>query len=161
MGMDEHKPGLKEARDKGCYALWIRRQEGGRIKIGARGWMEFGAGDYVYVGRAAKGLRARIERHAKKEKRSFWHVDYLLADDKSKLVRCFVFPGDPGAECSIVGHLLNLPEAIVVAGFGNSDCRQKCPGHLARFVKEPKPALSYHLAGLDNQPNIVWPKGKA
>lgn len=131
----------------GCYALWIRRRAGARIRVGARGLVSFPAGDYVYVGRAKKSLGARLKRHAGSRRRSHWHIDYLLSEPGSSLVSAVVFPGDDCDECGLARRVAGISGAVPVGGFGNSDCRQKCPAHLFRFRRR----LS--------APELAWERG--
>jgi Uri superfamily endonuclease len=88
----------------------------------------FEPGVYLYAGSALGpgGIRARILRHARKNKRRHWHIDHLT--EAGTLTAAFALPGM--GECEIVGSLLALPGVTVpVPGFGSSDCRA-CPAHL-------------------------------
>jgi Uri superfamily endonuclease len=85
-------------------------------------------GVYLYAGSALGpgGIRARVLRHARKDKRRHWHIDHV--SEAGTLTAAFALPGM--AECEIVGSLLALPGVTVpVPGFGSSDCRT-CPAHL-------------------------------
>ena len=64
--------------DGGIYNLIINLQSDTFIHVGKLGGFLFKKGYYVYTGSARKGLKARIERHARKEKTLHWHIDYLL-----------------------------------------------------------------------------------
>ncbi|RNJ48603.1 GIY-YIG nuclease family protein [Methylocystis hirsuta] len=83
------------------------------------------AGDYLYCGsaRGSGGLRARLARHMRPQKRSHWHVDQLTA--VASLLGAFV--EEQGDECALNAALADLP--IPIAGFGSSDCR-RCAAHL-------------------------------
>ena len=59
------------------------------VRVGALGTLHFARGLYAYVGSAQNGLEKRIERHFRKEKLRFWHVDYLLANPASRIVAVF------------------------------------------------------------------------
>ncbi|MGB2770006.1 MAG: GIY-YIG nuclease family protein, partial [Candidatus Zixiibacteriota bacterium] len=63
---------------KGIYQLLIRLPESVHIQIGKRGRYRFPKGYYIYTGSAKNGFRGRIKRHLRKEKKHFWHIDYLL-----------------------------------------------------------------------------------
>ena len=103
----------------GAYILRIRRLGNGSIRVGARRVMEFPAGEYFYVGRAGRGLKARLDRHASDDKKAHWHIDYLLLDPGTELVSWEVFPGQGDRECELVKELLQQKRAVPVEGFGN------------------------------------------
>jgi len=80
---------------------------------------------YFYVGWALQGLEARIERHLKRNKRNFWHIDYLL--DYSEIlgiIYLIISSGD--AECRIASNLEKSFKSV--KNFGSSDCT--CKSHL-------------------------------
>jgi len=92
----------------------------------------------VYAGSALSGLRARLARHSRHEKRVHWHIDYLLGWQNAQLVKCLVFHSANRLECRLNRQVLKLDGAIVIApGFGSSDCTEGCPAHLAYFRDEP------------------------
>lgn len=112
----------------GSYALLIRLTRRLRDEIGALGKIELPAGDYLYLGSAygPGGLRARLRRHLRAEKRRHWHVDYLTGS--GEIIEIVAVPG--GRECDLVARLLACRGvSIPVAGFGSSDCR-RCRAHL-------------------------------
>ena len=49
--------------------------------------MSFKKGDYFYIGSAKGCLETRLQRHLRKEKRIFWHIDYLLENQKVKILQ--------------------------------------------------------------------------
>ncbi len=79
---------------------------------------------------------ARLKRHASDDKKPFWHIDYFLMDPGTRLVSWKVFPGQADRECELVKELLEQKAAAAVIGFGNSDCKNNCPGHLIRLSVE-------------------------
>ncbi|PPC85634.1 MAG: endonuclease III [Methylocystis sp.] len=113
----------------GAYALALRLSAPIDVRIG-KSSATLPAGDYLYCGsaRGSGGLRARLARHMRSEKRAHWHVDQLTA--VASLLGAFV--EEQGDECALNAALANLP--IPVAGFGSSDCR-RCAAHL-RFWPE-------------------------
>lgn len=82
-------------------------------------------GRYLYCGSAkgAGGLRARLGRHMRKDKKIRWHVDRLT--EAGVVEGAFVF--EDGDECALVAKLSHLP--VPWPGFGSSDCRS-CQSHL-------------------------------
>jgi len=88
-------------------------------------------GTYAYAGSAygPGGLRARIARHLKTDKRVHWHADRLTAVGRITGVG-FI---EGGRECDLAQRLAALPDALIpIAGFGSSDCR-RCRAHLIRL----------------------------
>jgi Uri superfamily endonuclease len=113
---------------KGIYALIIRINEDTCINVGAIGETHFKKGTYVYVGSAQINLERRVKRHLRREKRLFWHVDYLLNSGAAKIQKTLFMQGDRAAECKIAREIGERGEHV--NGFGCSDC--DCRGHLFR-----------------------------
>ena len=114
---------------KGVYVLIIELSQGAEAQVGALGTVHFAKGLYAYVGSAQDGLEKRIERHIRKEKQVFWHVDYLLENPDTRIMAVFVKEAPKTMECVIAAAIGQCGEAVV--GFGCSDCR--CPSHLHRI----------------------------
>jgi Uri superfamily endonuclease len=106
-----------------------------KARTGGGREFSFPEGRYIYIGKASRGLAARLERHLGiRRRRRFWHVDYLL--EKAEVVEVWVFPLEKG-ECSLARDLEREGgERRRWRGFGSSDCR--CPGHLV-FLGKKKP----------------------
>jgi len=118
---------------KGIYCLLIKVLESKEILIGKLGKIKFERGNYVYVGSAQKNLEKRIERHFKKKKKKYWHIDYLLEDKKVRIEKVIIFPFEgKNKECELARKLLKKGEAI--ENFGSSDC--KCKSHLIKIWKK-------------------------
>ena len=98
------------------------------VNVGALGMLTFKKGFYAYVGSAQANLERRIKRHLRKEKRLFWHIDYLLDSDAAKVVRVFRKEAKKAEECEVARRLSEKGE--LVDGFGCSDCG--CRSHLFR-----------------------------
>lgn len=111
----------------GAYALWLRLDAPLAVKAGGSAAV-LPAGDYFYCGSAngPGGLRARLGRHMRREKRAHWHVDQLTA--AAGTLGAFVVEG--GSECALNAALAGFP--IPLPGFGSSDC-PRCASHLRRF----------------------------
>lgn len=127
----------KAASAKGTYLLLIQLSQPIELVVGRLGPLIFGAGWYAYAGSALGpgGLRARLARHARREKRIHWHIDYLL--ECAQLVQSWQIACPARLECEWAAALVRLTQAqITVHRFGASDCR--CPGHLVYWPKRPK-----------------------
>ena len=113
--------------EPGAYQLVLRLAEEVTLQVGALGTFRFPAGKYLYTGSALGGLRRRLARHLRREKRLHWHIDYLLQHAVVEDVH--LYPADGLSECALNRQLLALPHVRVIArGFGSSDCT--CPTHL-------------------------------
>ena len=119
----------------GVYNLVIYLKGERRIQVGRLGCFGFPAGYYVYTGSALGGLEARIARHLRRQKRKWWHVDYLLEWAEVAAVRRI--PTRERKECALNRKVAGLADAQVVApGFGASDCG--CETHLFFFETRPE-----------------------
>jgi histidyl-tRNA synthetase len=112
----------------GAYALALRLGAPLDVRIGKNS-ATLPAGDYLYCGsaRGFGGLRARLARHMRPQKRAHWHIDQLTA--VANMLGAFV--EEQGDECALNAALgaLSIPLPIPIAGFGSSDCR-RCAAHL-------------------------------
>jgi Uri superfamily endonuclease len=63
----------------GTYALILRSHSKATTQVGRWGRINLETGYYIYIGSAfgPGGVRARVSRHFRKEKRKHWHIDYL------------------------------------------------------------------------------------
>lgn len=109
---------------KGSYILVIKLKENKTLRIGKLGKIYFKKGFYLYVGSALNSLEKRIQRHLKKDKKTHWHIDYLL--QHAKIINVFYKENNKREECNIVKKLDKKVSSIT--GFGCSDC--KCGSHL-------------------------------
>ena len=89
--------------------------------------MSFKKGDYIYIGSAKGCLEARLRRHLRKDKKTYWHIDYLLKSVKTKILQIWIT--DKKVECQTAEVFCQNPTTeIIKKGFGSSDC--KCLAHL-------------------------------
>jgi Uri superfamily endonuclease len=114
---------------KGVYVLIIQVDEDTDVNVGAIGRLTFKKGLYAYVGSAQNNLEQRVKRHIRKGKRRFWHIDYFLDNDVTKVIEVFHKQADKTEECAIAGVIGERGEPI--EGFGSSDC--SCKSHLFRI----------------------------
>ncbi|MBU2617055.1 MAG: GIY-YIG nuclease family protein [Euryarchaeota archaeon] len=106
---------------KGSYILLIELPKSTEIQVGSLGKIKFQAGFYAYVGSALSGLEPRIERHLRKEKKLYWHIDHLLAHGGIRKI----FYSEK-KECDTARKL--AARFASIKGFGSSDC--DCESHL-------------------------------
>jgi len=122
----------------GIYTLLLFLSKQVTLTIGKLGKQRFPMGYYTYTGSAlgkgASSLKHRIARHLRKEKRMFWHIDYLLADENVSVEAVIVAETNENMECKTNQHMKTIMGAKVpVKGFGASDCRKNCKSHLLYF----------------------------
>ncbi|MDR2788431.1 MAG: GIY-YIG nuclease family protein [Candidatus Accumulibacter sp.] len=98
-----------------------------RVVVGRLGEFEFPAGLYCYTGSALRNFEARVRRHLSPEKKTRWHIDYLLAAPGVRIREVRRFCED---ECLINQHTAG---ELPVPGFGAGDCRAGCGSHLKRL----------------------------
>ncbi len=130
-------------RGGGSYILLIKLSKGGEILIGKMGSRYFSEGSYLYLGSAMKGLKSRIDRHLRDNKRLHWHIDYLLVNASVEGV--ITIENGNKLECELArGFKKVLKE---VTGFGASDC--KCTSHLyfAKKGDDLKAKIKEELGG--------------
>ena len=118
--------------ESGVYIAVFYIPRGNTIQIGRLGKFHFHQGIYFYTGSAQRNLSARLERHSKKKKPLYWHIDYLSV--KAEMLGAIMIPGQRKHECEIAKELRKMFE-LAVPGFGASDCR--CAGHLFYALKLP------------------------
>jgi Uri superfamily endonuclease len=100
------------------------------VTVGKLGTVTLDKGLYAYVGSAQKNLEKRVQRHMQKQKRVFWHIDYLLMLEQASLTEVFYKEEDKKEECRTAETLTKLGKPV--KGFGCSDCT--CKSHLIRIV---------------------------
>ena len=120
----------------GTYALILGADFPTVIEVGRFGTLCVEPGFYVYTGSALGpgGLRGRVARHCREEKKLRWHIDYLRVVTQVLEVWCTA--GAARQECRWGESLASMRGATVPAhGFGSSDCA--CRSHLFRFRGRP------------------------
>lgn len=116
---------------KGIYALIIQLDSDINLCVGTLGKLIFKKGLYVYIGSAQTNLAHRLKRHLRREKRLFWHIDYLLNHRAAKVTKVFYKEADKSGECLLAQAISK--KGTPVAGFGCSDCH--CKSHLFNITE--------------------------
>lgn len=114
---------------KGTYVLLLRVSADLNLKTRAKKF-KIKRGYYIYVGSALSNLSARLKRHERRQKRNFWHIDFLLG--RSELILAIAIVGPQRLEDSVASLCMGEP----VEGFGASD--SALSSHLFRYsnIKE-------------------------
>lgn len=117
--------------NSGVYVLEIYARSSFSIGIKKYSGRIFRTGYYYYTGSAQKNLMQRIERHLRKKKKIYWHIDHLIAAKPAEIKRIFLMVNKAKSfECDISNQISRISGIEVAAGeFGNSDCN-KCKSHL-------------------------------
>ena len=113
------------------YQLIINFPQPTVIRIGCLGQFNFQSGKYVYTGSARQHLVSRVKRHLKKDKKLRWHIDYLLAAEGAEVTTVHL---SEKTECECNKAVKGI---VMAAGFGSSDCKEKCGSHL-KFLRVDK-----------------------
>ena len=113
------------------YCLLIELTKDSTISVGKLGGIDFKKGYYVYVGSALNSIDARIKRHLKKEKKLFWHIDYLLNSPNASIKEVILERSPDKWECNIAEEI--AAHTTSLNRFGCSDC--KCDSHLFYFER--------------------------
>jgi len=119
-------------RTKGIYVLFISIGRDISVKVGALGKVKFNKGGYAYIGSAQNGIEKRVTRHLRREKRKFWHIDYLLAQKYVKVEKVLYKESAKKEECKMAQALFKFGSPV--RGFGCSDC--SCQSHLFKVKEE-------------------------
>lgn len=135
---------VSQLSTSGVYTLILFVSKETTMTIGSLGRQKFPMGYYSYAGSAlgkgSSNLKHRISRHLRKEKRRFWHIDYLLADQNMSVETVVAAETNENMECILNSYMKKMSGAEVpVNGFGASDCKKNCGSHLLYFpeIKNP------------------------
>ncbi len=124
----------------GTYLLHFEIHEPIRLEVGKLGEHGLHPGHYVYVGSAfgPGGLDARLRRHLRHEKRTYWHIDYLTTKVPVSGVTAVAWAR---LESRWAERLCHHPKASVpIRRFGAGDAKSgECKTHLFAFPPETSP----------------------
>ena len=115
----------------GTYLIVIKVNEDRKIEVGSLGEIEFRNGYYIYTGSAMNGIIQRLKRHFSRNKKIWWHIDYLTAVEKPEYAMAIQ---NLKIECNIARNLSKILQQI--KGFGSSDC--ECSSHLFYSSEDPE-----------------------
>lgn len=133
---------------KGSYILLVELATKKDVFVGKLGYVSFPKASYAYVGSAMNGLRARLARHLREEKKLHWHIDYLLKEaEVEEIILC---QGEESLECSLAQALAGKFQSV--SGFGSSDC--KCRSHL--YFASKKDRLKARVAEAVKQTGLAY-----
>jgi histidyl-tRNA synthetase len=119
------------ASEPGAYILAIAIDRPLTLAAGRFAGAQLSPGWYLYAGSAKGpgGIRARVARHMRADKRPHWHIDHVTPCAQRLLAVGF----SAGHECDLVEKLRAVPSFTVpIPGFGSSDCAS-CASHFLRW----------------------------
>lgn len=134
---DSRQPAAMNS-EPGVYALLMNLRAETHIRIGALGDQVFASGWYVYIGSAhgPGGVKSRATRHASRNKRQHWHIDYLT--EVAEIREIWFSYAEQAREhdwARVLGELEG--GRLPVVGFGSQDCKARCGSHLVHFIDRP------------------------
>jgi len=103
------------------------------VTVGKLGDIRFQPGFYVYVGSALQGFAARIQRHQRRQKRRFWHIDYLAAT-AMPVQKVYPIRRPDRIESHLAQSLEHICDGLIPR-FGASDTPDR--SHLFYFYTSP------------------------
>lgn len=122
---------------KGSYILVISILDNIDLIVGALGRISFEKGTYLYIGSGMGGngsaaLERRVNKHLRPstQKKTHWHIDFILNHERSSLNRIYIIPSLIRLECIIAKELIEISDSSV-KDFGSSDCQ--CRSHMFYF----------------------------
>ena len=118
----------------GSYLLVFEIDEPITVQAGRLGPLTLAPGTWLYAGSAwgHGGVRARVARHFRGEKKRHWHIDALTLVQPPVAAYVELQPDRATRlECLWIQRILTLPEMRSPhPNFGSSDCKQRCVAHL-------------------------------
>jgi Uri superfamily endonuclease len=123
---------------KGSYILWFKNKKEIAFTAGKLGTYTLQPGIYAYCGSAlgSGGLKARIGRHLRKDKKIHWHIDYLTA--VLPVAAVWYVQSEKRYEHLLTALLLQRKgSGVPISHFGNSDCTE-CESHLVYLPAMPR-----------------------
>ena len=121
----------------GTYCLVCYCSTSSKITIGKLGKYKINPGYYCYIGSAfgQGGLKSRVKRHLRIDKRYHWHFDYL----RQSLIPVEIWYSTDKIKREHQWANLVLEDklsTIPIKKFGSSDC--DCISHLFYYERKPK-----------------------
>jgi len=134
---------------KGVYCLLIKISKDFELNIGSIGNIRFLGGYYIYIGSAQNNLLKRIQRHISKQKKTHWHIDYLLTNSNAKISEVYYKLGKKRIECVLAKQFIKIGKPVI--NFGCSDC--KCLSHLVKVKDKNFSTLGLKKLKINNHIN--------
>ncbi len=141
-------PEISLRSDFGTYILVLANNRKETIQIGKSGQLKLESGYYFYVGSAfgPGGIKARVGRHLKSDKKCRWHIDYLR---EFTTVHAVLINYDTCRCEQRWVEVLNSYQKLIIPkdGFGASDSRNQ--SHLFFSAEMPDLKSIQLMLGID------------
>nr|MDO8100363.1 GIY-YIG nuclease family protein [Candidatus Njordarchaeota archaeon] len=148
---------IRQTEEKGVYTLLVKVKLDEWIKVGRLGRLRF-SGLYAYtgsgVGKGSTSLNGRVSRHLCDEKKTRWHIDYLLRCPSAEVKSLVTSRTEiKSKECEVAYNILSSNGYVTpIDKFGSSDC--SCRSHLIHLEGSSRQALqtilkAYKRSGLN------------
>ena len=124
---------------RGSYILIMRNRHNLELEVGKLGRVQFERGYYVYVGSGLGGVYQRARRHMRRDKKKYWHIDYLTPEYMS-IKRIYIIRSGQSIE-EILAQKIEKTSCSAVVGFGSSD--SPLASHLFFFASPPHRKKSF------------------
>ena len=134
---------------RGVYTLILFLEDD--LEVGK--W-RLGKGIYCYTGSGMSNLLARVKRHFRREKKVKWHIDLMTTNSYVAVLGAVIAETDERMECKVNKELEKVGKAV--RGFGNTDCKEGCRGHLVKGVDLSTLMKVYRNLGLEP---LIWDNG--
>jgi len=120
---------------KGVYTIILQIHRPVSIEIGSIGRYNLERGFYAYTGSAfgSGGLESRIARHLRREKKIFWHIDYLTSNFNISIAAFIKAEEKRKIECEVNRGIFEKLDSEPIVKVGSSDCKEGCKAHLIRI----------------------------
>ncbi|MFX0124420.1 MAG: DUF123 domain-containing protein [Candidatus Hodarchaeota archaeon] len=119
---------------QGVYSIVLEVWDSISIKTSRFKWL-LKSGLYLYFGSArgktATSLEKRLTRHFSRQKKTFWHIDYLTSHSDTKILNAYYTTDPKITECQALQEFVQKFQKMkIILHFGSSDCKSRCGGHL-------------------------------
>ncbi len=120
----------------GTYVIVMHARRDAKLVVGRLGSVQLPRGYYLYVGSAfgSGGLRARVLRHCRREKKVRWHIDYLRSH--VDVIEVWYTQDPKRREQCWTELLARSGLSQPIPGFGSSDSRSQ--SHLFHTQGRPR-----------------------
>ena len=120
---------------KGTCTLILRLRRSFHIPVKSLHGCDLRPNLYAYTGSAlgkgSSSIVGRLGRHFSGTGKSFWYIDHLTRSPDCEVSAAVIVIDSTPRECMANSHLKRtLGLKRVAGGFGSSDCKDGCGGHL-------------------------------
>ncbi|MAH22035.1 MAG: hypothetical protein CMO12_04410 [Thaumarchaeota archaeon] len=120
---------------KGTYTIILQLRRSLHIAVKSLHGCDLQPNFYAYTGSAlgkgSSSIVGRLGRHFSGTGKSFWHIDHMTQSPDCEVSAAVLVLDSTPRECMVNSHLKRaVGLRRMVDGFGSSDCKEGCGGHL-------------------------------